>query len=147
MIVCAENGGIFNPYIQFNFPMPANLIETTDVFWSDVAALETKIADLKQHYQAIQADHAAWTELQARQQVMASRGQSLVVRQELKEIADLEHCLEERLLTILEKILEGHQLSANWYHLCQDLFWNAVRFGGVGVLIGWSLKTWLSGSF
>lgn len=124
--------------------MPATLIETADVFWSDVATIENKIADLKQHYQTIQADHAAWTELQARQQVVESRGQSLIVRKELQEIADLEHVLEERLLTILEQVLEGHQLSTSWHQLFQDLFWNAVRFGGIGVLIGWSLKTWLS---
>jgi hypothetical protein len=66
------------------------------------------------------------------------------VRKELQEIADLEHVLEERLLTILEQVLEGHQLSASWHHLFQDFFWNAVRFGGLGLLIGWSLKTWLS---
>lgn len=133
-------------YCQLNFPMPmsATLLETADVFWSDVAALETKIADLKQHYQTIQADDLAWTELQARQQVVESRGKSLVVRQELQEIANLEQVLEERLLTILEQVLEGHQLSASWHSLFQDLFWNAVRFGGAGLLIGWSLKTWLS---
>ncbi len=134
---------------QFNslMPVPATLIETADVFWSDIAALETKITDLKEHYQTIQADHTAWTELQARQQVIQSRSPSLIVRQELQELADLEDVLEERLLTILEQILESHQLSASWHHLFQDLFWNAVRFGGVGLLIGWSLKTWLSGSF
>ena len=128
-------------------PMPATLLETADVFWSDIAALETKITDLKEHYQTIQADHTAWTELQARQQVIQSRSPSLIVRQELQELADLEDVLEERLLTILEQMLESHQLSASWHHLFQDLFWNAVRFGGVGLLIGWSLKTWLSGSF
>ncbi len=132
-------------YCQLNFlmPMSATLQETADVFWSDVAALETKIADLKQHYQTIQADDAAWTELQARQQVVRSRGQSLAVQQELQEIINLEQVLEGQLLTILEQVLEGHQLSTSWHQLFQDLFWNAVRFGGGGLLIGWSLKTWL----
>ncbi len=124
-------------------PISATLPETTDVFWSDVAALETKIADLKQHYQQVQADDAAWTELQARQQVVQSRGQSMAVQQELQEIADLEQVLEGQLLNILEQVLEGHQLSTSWHNLFQDVFWNVVRFGGVGLLMGWSLKTWL----
>ena len=76
MVVCDKNGGIFSLSIQFNLlmPMSATFIETADVFLSDIAALETKITDLKEHYQTIQADQTAWTELQARQQVLAVLG-------------------------------------------------------------------------
>jgi hypothetical protein len=124
-------------------PMSAPPLTPADVFLSDVAELETKLADLKHRYQQVQTDDTAWTELQARQQVVQSRGQSLASQQELQEIAGLEQVLENQLLTILEQVLENHQALAGWSNLFHDLFWNTVRFGGLGLLIGWSLKTWL----
>jgi hypothetical protein len=124
--------------------MSATISETSAVFLHDIAALEHKIATLKQHHHQVQAGDAAWTELQARQQVVQARGQSMAGQQELQEIIGLEQALEGQLLTILEEVLENHQLSTGWHSLFQDLFWNAVRFGGAGLLIGWSLKTWLS---
>jgi hypothetical protein len=123
--------------------MSAPPLTPADVFLSDVAELETKLADLKHRYQQVQTDDAAWTELQARQQVVQSRGQSLASQQELQEIAGLEQVLENQLLTILEQVLENHQALAGWSNLFHDLFWNTVRFGGLGLLIGWSLKNWL----
>jgi hypothetical protein len=113
------------------------------VFLSDIANLETKLADLKQRYQQTEADAAAWTDLQARQQVVQARGQSWAVQQELQEIAALEQVLESQLLTTLEQVLEDHQMLSSWKTLVHDVFWNIVRFGGLGVLIGWSLKSWL----
>jgi hypothetical protein len=124
-------------------PISASSLAPADVFLGDVAQLETKLADLKHRYQQVQTDDAAWTELQARQQVVQSRGQSLAVQQELQEIADLEQLLESQLLTILEQVLENHEVLAGWSNLFHDLFWNTVRFGGLGLLIGWRLKTWL----
>jgi hypothetical protein len=93
-------------------PMSAPPLTPADVFLSDVAELETKLADLKHRYQQVQTDDAAWTELQARQQVVQSRGQSLASQQELQEIAGLEQVLENQLLTILEQVLENHQALA-----------------------------------
>jgi hypothetical protein len=133
-------------YCQLNFPMPmsATTTETTAAFYQEIAHLEAKISLLKQRYQQVQDDDATWTALQERQQVVAARGQSLAGQQELQEIADLEEKLENQLLTTLEQVLESHQTGAAWQHLFQDLFWNAVRFGGLGLLTGWGLKTWLS---
>jgi hypothetical protein len=132
-------------YCQINFPvpMPATTFDQPDVFFADIADLEAQIATLKESCQQVQADGLAWTELQARQQVVQSRGQSLTKQQELQEIAALAQVLEERLLTTLEQVLENHQTLPGWQHLFQDLFWNAVRFGGVGLLLGWGLRTWL----
>ncbi len=124
--------------------MFTTISETSTVFLNDIAVLEGKITTLKQRHHQVQEGDVAWTELQARQQVVQARGRSMAGQQELQEITDLEQALEGQLLTILEEVLENHQLSAGWQNLFQDLFWNAARFGGAGLLIGWSLKTWLS---
>ncbi len=123
--------------------MTASTPAIATVFLSDIANLETKLAELKQRYQQTAAADAAWTDLQARQQVVQARGQSLAGQQELQEIAALEQVLESQLLTTLEQVLESHQTLSSWKNLVHNIFWNIVRFGGLGVLIGWSLKSWL----
>ncbi len=124
--------------------MPATIPEKSAVFLHDIADLEHKIAALKQRHDQAQTNNADWTELRERQQVVQSRGKSMALQQELQEIANLEQVLTEQLLTILEELLENQQFSGGWQNLFQDLFWNAVRFGGAGLLLGWSLKSWLS---
>ena len=50
----------------------------------------------------------------------------------LSEVQSIKHRLEE-----LEVSLESHVLS--WRHF-QPPFWQVIRFGGLGVIIGWILR-------
>lgn len=108
--------------------MSATAPETPDVFLDAVSELETEIANLKNRYHQVSAADDARAELLERRKVVKARGRSAINQQELKEIAqklsDLENVLESQLMTM-------------------EPFWSAVRFGGLGLLIGWGLKTWL----
>jgi uncharacterized alpha-E superfamily protein len=109
--------------------MPATAPETPDVFLAAISELETEIASLKDRYHQVHTAEAARAELLERRNVVKARGRSAANHQELKEIAhklsDLENILESQLMTM-------------------EPFWTAVRFGGLGLLIGWGLKAWLS---
>jgi uncharacterized alpha-E superfamily protein len=108
--------------------LTAENTETPDVFLTSLNELETEIGQLRERYQQISTDDLAREELRTRRKVVKSRGRSSETKQELQEIsarlAQLDTALESQLLTM-------------------EPFWTAVRYGGVGLLIGWGLKTWL----
>ncbi len=100
-----------------------------DPYLESIDQLETEIAALRDRYQQVGTADLARAELKERQKIVKARGKSPETKQELQEIAaklgDLENILESQLMTM-------------------EPFWTAVRFGGLGILIGWALKTWLS---
>jgi DNA repair exonuclease SbcCD ATPase subunit len=100
-----------------------------DPYLESIDQLETEIAALRDRYQQVGTADLAHAELQERQKIVKARGKSPETKQELQEIVaklgDLENILESQLMTM-------------------EPFWTAVRFGGLGILIGWALKTWLS---
>lgn len=99
-----------------------------DPFLESIAELETELTTLRDRYQQISAADLTRADLQERQKIVKARGKSPETKQELQEIAeklnDLENILESQLMTM-------------------EPFWTAIRFGGLGILIGWALKTWL----
>jgi len=102
-------------------------------FEASLLALEEAIRDLKNRYRQVQAS-------QAQQQVINQNIQQLQ-RQlhrspspELKtELVSLQHQLD-----YLEVALESRLLS--WVSV-REVFWQALRFGGLGVILGWLLRT------
>lgn len=87
-----------------------------DSQWEDrLQKAETKLIDLRRRYSQIQRDRAHKKQLEARLQRLQS------------ELETLEYNLESRLVT-------GKDLL--------EPFWLAVRFGGLGIILGWLLKSW-----
>jgi small-conductance mechanosensitive channel len=87
-----------------------------DSQWEDrLQQAEAKLIDLRRRYSQIQRDRAHKKQLEARLQRLQS------------ELETLEYNLESRLVT--EKDL-------------LEPFWLAVRFGGLGIILGWLLKSW-----
>ena len=108
-------------------------IDETIEFDREIAELEQAISALKHR----QAD----TQLAAREQVVLVRQRNELkqkgsaqpeVKQELQlirsRLAELDITLESRLL--------------NEWKLMWEPFWQAVRFGGLGIAIGWFLANW-----
>lgn len=93
---------------------------------SAIAELEGAIAQLKHRYDEIL--------LAEREQVVLERQQNQLKHQRPKspaieqELAQIRSRLEE-----LDAILESHLVNL-W-----EPFWQAVRFGGLGIVIGWFL--------
>ncbi|MER3434056.1 MAG: hypothetical protein C4288_11655 [Leptolyngbya sp. ERB_1_1] len=90
--------------------------------------VERSLSQLKNRYAQVQHDQQQLETLQQRKAELQTQGKSATLKTELREI---EQQLEE-----LELNLESRLFS--WSGL-KEVFWQAVRFGGLGIAIGWSL--------
>ena len=117
-------------------PTPDSEIDIAE-FESHLEAVGQSLEELRLRYSQVQADqqHQAYLEQQRdRTQRQLKQTQSLEERQALKqELKQIQRRLEE-----LEIALESHLFS--WKSL-REPFWQAVRFGGLGIVIGWILKS------
>jgi len=91
------------------------------------------LQSLRDRYEQIKRDRIRQKELQhRREQIRNDKGQngnSSNFKAELKQIQEQ--------LEIIELNLESSLFS--WRSL-KEPFWQAVRFGGLGIIIGWLLK-------
>jgi len=96
----------------------------------DLLDLEDQLATFKARYLQVQQDQAEKLTLQQRQQILKRSAKNPQVRSELAAIAQR---LEE---------LEFHLESGlfNWRSL-REPFWQAVRFLGAGIVLGWWLRS------
>ncbi|MBD2041079.1 DUF2203 domain-containing protein [Microcoleus sp. FACHB-672] len=99
------------------------------------ALLETEsyLQALKERYQQIQQDRSRQAELQQQQKQIKKEMRQDRSRQ-LQ--ADLRRIQEE--LETIELNLESSLFT--WGTL-KEPFWQAVRFGGLGIVVGWILKS------
>ena len=98
-----------------------------------IEEIETSLAALKERYAQIQQDKQRQAELKHRYEDVRPerrRDRSPELLAELKQI--------QQQLEILEVNLESSLFS--WSSL-KEPFWMAVRFGGIGIAIGWLLKS------
>jgi hypothetical protein len=115
-----------------NPPKDSNLAAGSDPveFERTLQAVERSLQDLKDRYTQVQQDQTRQSELQQRlDQVRSAKS---VQTPELQ--ADLQTIQQQ--LSELEMALESRLFS--WDGL-REVFWQAVRFGGLGVILGWSL--------
>jgi predicted ribosome quality control (RQC) complex YloA/Tae2 family protein len=105
----------------------AEIIETaeSEVF-AELTAIEAEVDRLVERY--AQVAPIVREELAARRKVLKSRATSPEVKQELQMVED--HIAK------LDKELQSQLVTV-------EVFWSAVRFGGLGLLVGWGLKAWL----
>lgn len=99
--------------------------------------LEQSLQSVKARYVQVQADQANQQELQER---LVDTKAALKRPQPTPERAQLKHDLEQiqQRLEELEISLESQLFSWRGF---QDVFWQAVRFGGLGVVLGWVLRS------
>jgi chorismate mutase len=111
----------------------ATPIDETLDFDLEIAELERSIATLK--------DRQAEIELAERERVVLERQSNELkhkgskhpeVKQELQQIRSR---IEQLDLTLESRLL-------NEWKLMWEPFWQAVRFGGLGIAIGWFISTW-----
>jgi chorismate mutase len=111
----------------------ATPIDETMDFDREIADLEYAIATLKQRQAEI--------ELAERERVVLSRQSNELkhkgskqpeVKQELQQIRSR---IEQLDITLESRLL-------NEWKLMWEPFWQAVRFGGLGIAIGWFISTW-----
>ena len=111
----------------------ATPVDETIEFDREIAQLEQTLADLKHRH--------ADTQLAAQEQVVLVRQ-----RNELKQKSSRHPEVKQELeligsrLAELDLMLESRLLDE--WKLMREPFWQAVRFGGLGIVIGWFISTW-----
>ena len=100
-----------------------------DPIATDIISIETELAALKARYAQVQADEALQITLQAQHSELSNVHP--VTPDTQAELKALTTQLDE-----IEMRLESRLLS--WLGIRQ-YFWQIVRFGGAGLLLGWGL--------
>ncbi|MEB3225829.1 MAG: hypothetical protein VKJ86_08490 [Synechococcus sp.] len=100
-------------------------------FEQAIAQVETELTALKARYAEVQTTQTRIAELQAEQATLAAEPETAQKQASLK--TELNLIAEE--IAKLELQLESHLLK--W----QEPFWQIVRFTGIGILLGWLLKS------
>lgn len=102
-------------------------------FAQELEEVESSLLLLKERYAQVQRDQeqkAQWQ--QELKNLKQNKHQHPGIKKELKRI--------QQQLEALEINLESQLFS--WTSLKRP-FWQVVRFGGMGVIIGWLLKSWV----
>lgn len=110
---------------------------STDELAQAISELEHNVAALRQRYSTVEAAQAEQQELRVR----INRAQGELRQHRTKHVQDELKALHTR-MEELELTLES-QLFA-WSSL-KEPFWQAIRFGGIGVVLGWVLHKMASG--
>ncbi len=87
------------------------------------------LSELEDRYEQVRQDWQRYTELQQHQEELQAKKVHNVEKEPIK--TELRHLIEE---------LEALEMNRDSV-LLPDLFWQAVRFGGLGIVIGWLLKS------
>ncbi|MBW4686640.1 MAG: hypothetical protein KME40_16425 [Komarekiella atlantica HA4396-MV6] len=100
-------------------------------FEQELQEIERSLLSLKERYNQVQRDRLSKAEWQQRlNKLNHNKHQTPEIKAELRQI--------KQQLEMLEVNLESQLFS--WVSLKKP-FWQAVRFGGMGVIIGWILKS------
>ncbi len=108
--------------------------EDESEFARSLAAAERSLATLKERYTQIQVDRQRQAELGHRREEIRQSVRQNPLPQLKEELRQIEQELET-----IELNLESSLFS--WGSMKQP-FWQAVRFGGLGILLGWILKSY-----
>jgi hypothetical protein len=129
----AKSDGVSRRFLMTHNEKPSPSSSDADDFETALAETERSLAALKERYAQVQQDTQRQAELKERLNEIKreQRGQqSPQLKAELKQI--------QSQLETIELNLESQLFS--WGSL-KEPFWQAVRFGGLGLVIGWLLKS------
>ena len=108
-------------------------------FETALMEVERSLLKLKERYKEVQQAQKQKLDLEERLSIQSPQDTAEVQRIE-EELQQLTITLESNLLT------ESEVKTLLWEVIRQGLlgevFWQIVRFGGLGILLGWLLKTW-----
>jgi len=111
-------------------PEPIENPNSEAEFAEEIAEVERSLLSLKERYAEVQQSQSRQAELQERQREIRQTRQNQHLRQELHQIKEQLEAIE---LTLESRLF-------NWSSI-KEPFWQAVRFGGLGVILGWVLKS------
>jgi len=96
--------------------------------------VERSLVALKQRYAQVQHDRLRQAELKERSDQVKKELRNTHLPRYRTELRQIKEQLES-----IENNLESQLFTFN---SLKEPFWQAVRFGGLGVVVGWLLKSW-----
>jgi len=106
-----------------------------------------KITYLRQRYSQIQTAQAQQAQLQEHRQTLEAQGQVQQLPELQRELQQVAEELNHLQLILESELLGDRQLQQLFWQelrrgIMGEALWQIVRFGGLGVLLGWCLKSW-----
>ncbi|MFN5516222.1 MAG: DUF2203 domain-containing protein [Cyanobacteriota bacterium] len=107
--------------------------------------LETRLAQFKTRATQVQQARQEQSQLQGHRQELEAQWQASQSPELGAELQRMEEELSELQLSLESELLEDRQLQELFWQglrrgIVGEAFWQAVRFGGLGLLLGWTLR-------
>lgn len=117
-----------------------------DEFAQELMKVEQSLAALKQRYHQVTRDSQHQEELQQREQQLRSQWQSSPSPELEKQLQEIKEQLQDLEISLESALLSDRRLKSLFWEglrkgVIGEVFWQIVRFGGLGVVIGWLLKS------
>ncbi|WP_013325173.1 hypothetical protein [Gloeothece verrucosa] len=125
-------------------PNPLN--DYGEEFEQDLAKAEQALEKLKQRYALILEQSQRQAELHEQRSLSEQAWQNHPTPELEVELRQIEAQIQELQLTLESALLSSDDLKRLFWQglrsgLLSELFWQIVRFGGIGIIIGWILKS------
>jgi protein subunit release factor A len=117
-----------------------------DEFAQELIKVEQSLADLRQRYHQVTRDSQHQEELQQREQQLRSQWQRSPTPELERQLQEIKEQLQDLEISLESALLSDRRLKSLFWEglrkgVIGELFWQIVRFGGLGVVIGWLLKS------
>lgn len=124
---------------------PNQLDTSADEFEQALSELERSLQLLKERYEQVNQDLPRQAELQQRFKQVKQEWHRTHLPQMQVELRQITEQLEELDVALESRLLTDSNLRALFWQswrrgLLGEAFWQAVRFGGLGIVVGWILK-------
>ncbi|MFN9173867.1 MAG: hypothetical protein ACK58N_04955 [Synechocystis sp.] len=116
-------------------------------FALSLAALAQSLPTLQTRYDEVQSHRAKQQQLEEHRADLEARWQAEQRPELEQELQQMKTQLEELSLQLESELLTDKQLQQIFWDglrqgLMGEVFWQIVRFGGLGIVLGWLLKGW-----
>ena len=116
-------------------------------FALSLAALTQSLQTLQTRYDEVQSHRAKQQQLDEHRADLEARWQNEQRPELEQELQQMKTQLAELSLQLESELLTDKQLQQVFWDglrqgLMGDVFWQIVRFGGLGIVVGWLLKSW-----
>lgn len=117
-----------------------------DEFEQALSDVERSLKALRERYAQVQQDLQRTAELQHRLEQVKREGSGTQLPQMQGELRQIKQQLKELETDLESRLLSDSDLMALFWQgwrrgLIGEPFWQVIRFGGLGVAIGWILKS------
>lgn len=113
-----------------------------------LAALTQSLQKLQTRYDDVQSQRAKQQQIQEYRTDVEAQLESEKQPELEQELEQIQLELEQLSLQLESELLTDRQLQKIFWDglrqgLMGDVFWQIIRFGGLGLILGWGLKSWI----